>query len=588
MTYITLYRKYRPKQFKDVVGQKVIIKTLINAIKYQKLHHCYLFSGDKGVGKTTLAQIFSKAINCSRFDENGDCCQRQESDCCSICYNIEQKKTLDIIEIDGASYSGVDEIRELKEKLVYKPNLLKYKIYIIDEIHVLSPNAFNSLLKVLEDPPSDVIFIFITSEFHKIPKNFFSRTQYFYLSNISEEDIRKKLKYISEEENIVISDKSLQKIAFYANGSLREPLNLLDQVNSYSNGQVNEEDINEILKIIPEDKIKELFKFLFQKDVSKFISFLEGILFFELNFTIFLNDVIYFLQKKMIKNSKKDIQCFDAWDKLNIPQKENVFEKLFELIEKVKFSKDKRKTLIIGFIFIYETLNKECSNIIINNDVFNKKNNKEFNENLKKDSFDIKHNDNTFNKKNNKEFDIKTNHLYNKTVENKKKLTFREDFLNNILNVLIFSNNSKKEFIQKGWPTLKKYRINELEKTARLLYNSKLLLVNDNKEVLFSCRDDIDYRRFLDDNVRKEIKQILNTKKKIINEYFVVLEDDWKEFIEPIFLKFLETKNEKDLDFSNFEIDFYETNSVLNIKRNKPYVVKLAIDLFGKKKVKVV
>ena len=164
MSYIALYRKYRPQNFYDMMGQYVVIQTLKNAIKYKKIHHCYLLSGNKGIGKTTLANIFVKNINCLT-PKNEDCCNN-----CVACVSINQKNSLDIIEIDGASYNGVDEIRELHNKACYKPNLLKYKVYIIDEVHVLSNNAFNALLKLLEDPPSNIIFILITSELRKIPK----------------------------------------------------------------------------------------------------------------------------------------------------------------------------------------------------------------------------------------------------------------------------------------------------------------------------------------------------------------------------------------------------------------------------------
>lgn len=208
------------------------------------------------------------------FSKKEDCCVNDNNEnCCEFCSSIDQKQTLDFIEIDGASYSGVDDIRELKDKLFYKSNFLKYKVYIIDEVHVLSSNAFNALLKVLEEPSSNVIFILVTSEYHKIPENFFSRTQYFYLNNISSEDIQNKLKSIAQIENISISNEALYKISLYSKGSLRDALNLLDQVSSYKNNVIEEKDVLEILGIVSEEDIKKLFQFLFQNNMKNLISF---------------------------------------------------------------------------------------------------------------------------------------------------------------------------------------------------------------------------------------------------------------------------------------------------------------------------
>ncbi|PQP78921.1 DNA polymerase III, subunit gamma and tau, partial [Candidatus Phytoplasma phoenicium] len=200
----------------------------------------------------------AKTINCSDLN-NEDCCNL-----CETCSLINQKKVLDIIEIDGASYSGVDEIRELKNKAEYKAYYLKYKIYIIDEIHALSINAFNALLKILEEPPKNVIFILITSELSKVPKTIFSRAQHFHLTHILVEDIEKQLEIVSTEEKILISKTALKKIAFYANGSLRDALNLLDKINSFKNNLIEISDVENVLGTISQENIEKLFKYLFQ------------------------------------------------------------------------------------------------------------------------------------------------------------------------------------------------------------------------------------------------------------------------------------------------------------------------------------
>lgn len=250
--YQTLYRKYRPSTFDEVVGQKVIVKTLKNAIINNKLSHAYIFTGPRGTGKTSIAKILAKTINCE--DLNGYIP-------CNNCINCKQNinNPIDIIEIDAASNNGVDEIRELKNKINLIPAYGKYKIYIIDEVHMLSTGAFNALLKTLEEPPAHIIFVLATTDPHKVPTTIMSRCQRFDFKKLNISEITERMAYIIKLENIGISDEALKEIAILSDGGMRDSLSLLDQVNSYSDNEITADDVHEINGTITK---KEMLNFL--------------------------------------------------------------------------------------------------------------------------------------------------------------------------------------------------------------------------------------------------------------------------------------------------------------------------------------
>ena len=261
--YQALYRKYRPFEFKDVVGQDVIVNTLKNAVAYNHVSHAYLFSGPRGTGKTTIAKIFARAVNCLE-PEDGLACGK-----CKNCEYSFSKECMDIIEIDAASNNGVDEIRELRNKVNILPSELKYKVYIIDEVHMLSIGAFNALLKTIEEPPSHVIFILATTDPQKIPSTIVSRCQWYSFKKINNSDIVKKLRQIVDAENISVDVKVLEKIAEASDGGLRDAIGLLDKLRAYAtdditldvfyelNGQVNDSELKELEKMIFSNNVKD-------------------------------------------------------------------------------------------------------------------------------------------------------------------------------------------------------------------------------------------------------------------------------------------------------------------------------------------
>lgn len=272
MAYQALYRKWRPQKFDDMVGQTAVTKTLKNAIIHHKTSHAYLFTGPRGTGKTSAAKIFAKAINCLN-PQDGEPCND-----CLLCKGITEGTIGDVIEIDAASNNGVEEIRDIRDKARYAPTQATYKVYIIDEVHMLSTGAFNALLKTLEEPPKNVIFILATTEPHKIPATIISRTQRFDFRRITNDEIIQRLRYILEQEEIAYEEEALSVIARCANGGMRDALSLLDQVISFSDDKVSFEQAIQVSGSLTDDLMIEFIRLLTQQQAQAALLQLQDLL----------------------------------------------------------------------------------------------------------------------------------------------------------------------------------------------------------------------------------------------------------------------------------------------------------------------
>lgn len=302
MSYQALYRVWRPRTFTDLVGQTHITRTLQNAISQDKFSHAYLFSGPRGTGKTSAAKIFAQTINCEKRPTRNPCNE------CDACLGILDGSISDVIEIDAASNTGVDDIREIRDKVKYAPSSVPYKIYIIDEVHMITVNAFNALLKTLEEPPAHVVFILATTEPHKIPLTIISRCQRFDFKPISNQVIVDRMKYITEQEGASVSNDALEAIALASEGGMRDALSTLDQAISYSDETVKLSDVLAVTGGVSQDVLTDIIKAMYEQDAIASLTLLDQLIQHGKDPGRFLYDLIYFLRDVLLYKTAPSLE----------------------------------------------------------------------------------------------------------------------------------------------------------------------------------------------------------------------------------------------------------------------------------------
>ena len=341
MAYTALYRKFRPNEFEDVKGQEHIVTTLKNQIKADRIGHAYLFCGTRGTGKTTVAKIFAKAVNCEHPVDGSPCGE------CASCRAIAAGSSMNVIEIDAASNNGVDNIREIREEVNYSPTEGRYKVYIIDEVHMLSIGAFNALLKTLEEPPSYVIFILATTEAHKIPITILSRCQRYDFRRISIDTIAARLKHLMEREQVEVEEKAIRYVAKAADGSMRDALSLLDQCIAFYLGQkLTYDHVLEVLGAVDTEIFSALLRKVLDKNITGAIALLEELVIQGRELGQFVIDFTWYLRNLLLVQSADDME-----DVLDISS-----ENLKLLKEEAKMV---RPEVLMRFIHVFSQLSNQ-------------------------------------------------------------------------------------------------------------------------------------------------------------------------------------------------------------------------------------
>ena len=541
MSYQALYRKYRPSTLKDVIGQDVVIKILKNAVINNKVGHAYLFSGPRGIGKTTIAKAFAKTVNCLDL-KDGISCEK-----CKNCKAINETLCPDIIEIDAASNNGVDEIREIKNKINLVPSELKYKVYIIDEVHMLSIGAFNALLKTLEEPPEHIIFILATTDLQKVPATIISRCQCFEFHRISKENIVERLKYIIKTEKLKVDDEVLVRIAELSDGGLRDAVGMLDKLSAYSTDNITLDDFEKVNGIVSIEDKEKFLDYLHDGNVSELIKFIDQIYDNGKDLIIFVQDMLEMCKNKTIdyylNNSNVDVKfLLDLANVLN------------EVSKTIKITTDVKTILEINLLSFMNRNNKQ---VVVEKVVEEKTIEKESTKPVEKEV---------------KEEQIISQEIISEKITEEDNISNNEICKQIVNNCFAKASKTLKQEFEENWKKISDYALDsKLGAAASFISDAKICAVSENELVLsFEYNSMIERGYNLLDKIQNLLDKVYNKEYDIAFLTYEQWENEKKEFIE--------NKN-NGITYEYKPIEHKKEKKVS--KKKEETITSQAIELFG-------